>query len=154
VNASSSSTSEGKVQNCYTRKGTSLVELGDVRRDSGFEFVHQARRELFDRTIPTEEILSEIEKFQFAWQSGEIPLELAVRYSFKKVHNAECERRGILLYEIYAKRGKYRAVVAWISLDGPGYWVAVFKKQGDAQSRSSLHTAAERAINRWREMND
>ena len=131
-----------------------MVELGEVRRDAGFEFLHQTRRELYERTIPSDAILAEMQKFQIAWNAGESIQELAVRYRFKKVYDAECERRGILLYEIYAQRGKYRAVVAWTAPEGPGYWVTVFKKQGDAQSRSSLRTAAERAVHRWRLMND
>lgn len=131
-----------------------MVELGEVRRDSGFELLHQARRELLERTVPSDEILAEMNKFQIAWRAGATPQELAARYRLKKVHDSECERRGILLYEIYAQRGKYRAVVAWTVAEGPGYWVAVFKKQGDAQSRSSLRTAADRAVTRWRQMNE
>lgn len=129
-----------------------MVELAEMRRDSGFELLYQVKRELTERTVPSANILSEMKKFEFEWEAGETLQVLGSRYRFKKVHDAECERRGILLYEIYAQRGKYRAVVAWFEPDGPGCWVSVFKKQGDAQSRSSLRTAGERALIRWRQM--
>lgn len=89
-----------------------MVELAGMRRDSGFELLHQVKRELSDRIVSSAGILSEMKKFEIEWQAGEAAQELGSRYRFKKVHDAECERRGILLYEIYVQRGKYRAVVA------------------------------------------
>lgn len=128
-----------------------MVHLADVKRDSGFEYVPQAQRELTDRAIAFDEIVSDLNQFQIAWKTGETPQTLSARFRFKKVHDAECERRGILLYEIYVQRGKYRAVIAWVDSDGPGYWVSFFKKQGSPQSKVRLRTAGERAVNCWRQ---
>jgi hypothetical protein len=139
-----------KVQICYIRGEVTLVELGEVLRDSKFELLPQVSRELAGRAVPADEILSEIVEFQIAWKAGETLQNLAARYRFEKVHDAECARRGILLCEIYVQRRNYRAVIAWNSAAGPGYWVSVFKKQGDAQSRTKLRAAGERAIRQWR----
>jgi hypothetical protein len=128
-----------------------LVDLAEVKRESGFSYAPQAQRELVSRNVPTDDVLDDLRFFQIAWMNGAPLSELGVRFRFQKVHDAECARRGILLYEIYVLRGKYRAVIAWLDATGPGYWVAVFKKQGNPQSRVSLRTAGERAVNLWRE---
>ncbi len=127
-----------------------MVELGEVKRDSGFTYLPQTLRELEDRTVSTTSIAIEIKQFEAAWAEGATPQGLGGRYHFQKVHHAECDRRGIALYEFYAQRGRYRAVVAWLDSSGPGYWVSVFKKQGNPQSRASLRTAGDRAVNLWR----
>jgi hypothetical protein len=127
-----------------------VVDLAEVKRDSGFEISPQAQRELEGRSIPTEEILKEVRRFQNAWWGGVRPQALNATFRFQKVHDAECAQREILLYEIYVQRGKHRAVVAWIDSSGPGYWVSFFKKQGNPQSKASLRTAGERAMSIWR----
>jgi len=127
-----------------------LVDLAEVKRESGFEILPQARRELEGRSIPIEEFLKEVRRFQNAWWDGVHPQALNATFRLQKVHDAECAKWEILLYEIYIQRGKYRAVVTWIDSSGPGYWVSFFKKQGNPQSRASLRTAGERAMSIWR----
>ncbi len=85
---------EGIVQICYIRKVVFVVHLADVKRDSGFEYVPQAQRELTDRAVAFDEIVSDLNQFQIAWKTGETPQTLSARFRFKKVHDAECERRG------------------------------------------------------------
>jgi hypothetical protein len=131
-----------------------LVELVEIQRSSGFVYVPQAQRELEHRTVPTDEIMTDLAYFQMDWMSGVSPQQLDARFRFRKVHDAECVRRGILLYEIYLCRGTYRGVVAWLDSSGPGYWVSFFKKQGSPQSRTSLRTAGERAVNVWRQAHE
>jgi len=98
-----------------------VFELGEIKRDSGFEFLSQTQRELRDRTYPIAGILADLSSFQDAWTRGTDQQILGARFRFQTVHDAECARRGILLYEIYVQRGRYRAVVAWLDSDGPGY---------------------------------
>ena len=128
-----------------------MVELGEIKREFGIDFASQVRRELADRSIPRTAILSELQEFEAVWREGEQPQRLGGRYHFKKVHDAEWARRGILLYEIYVARGRNRAIVAWFDTDQPGQWVAIFKKQGNAQSKTILRTAGECAVNLWRQ---
>lgn len=107
-----------------------MVEISEVRRDSTIELLHQAKRELAERGVPSIEILAELNRFEASWQAGESLQELGPRYRFKKVHNGDCGRRGILLYETYVYRGKFRAVVAWMELTGPGVLGMDFQEAG------------------------
>jgi hypothetical protein len=129
-----------------------LVDLVEIQRSSGFVYLRQAQRELEHRTVPTDEITTDLAYFQLDWKSGASPQQLGAKFHFQKVHDAECVRRGIVLYEIYLHRGAYRGVVAWLDSSGPGYWVSFFKKQGNPQSKASLRTAGERAVSLWRQM--
>lgn len=128
-----------------------MIDVSRVPRDCGFETLPQFDRELEDRPELFSELAADIESFEMAWAKGIDQPSLGQKFRFQKVHDAECARRGILLYEIYIQRGSYRAVVAWFQEGGPGYWVTVFKKQGNQQSKVSLKTAGDRAVRRWRQ---
>lgn len=126
-----------------------FLKVSDISRTADFEFLPQAEKELDSLSIPVAKIVGDLMSFGDAWRENASQQVLYQRFSFKVAHHAECARRGILLYEIYICNRKCRAIVAWFSVAGPGYWVAIFKKQG-TQSRTNISTAGDRAVRKWR----
>lgn len=134
-------------------EGNDSLEIVNIDRGSGIEFIKQAAKDLDGQAVPTSVAIADLLAFTEAWKNGVSPEVLNRRFAFKVVRHAECKRRGILLYEIYICRQKYRAVIAWFSVVGPGYWVAIFKKQG-SQSTTDIRTAGDRAIRQWKTVLD
>lgn len=125
------------------------MDVSDIRRTAGFEFLPQAEKELKGLSVPVARAIGDFMSFESAWREGVSQQALYQRFSFKKAHHPECTQKEILLYEIYFCNQRCRAIVAWCSVEGPGYWVAIFKKQG-TQSKERILTAGDRAVRQCR----